>query len=808
MKNQRIKKLLAIGVSATMIMGVSGLVYADETEQIDPDEVPEILECESDCCSELSEETETVRQEGETDSGEDNAEVEIEEVIAFDSANSGISIAIDENNFPDSAFRNYVLEEIDRDDDELLSEHEINLVNYINVHYMRISSLQGIEFFPNLNILYCQDNQLDSIDISQNTALVELYCYNNNLSSLDVSNNPRLRELCCYSNSLTSLDVSHNSNLQELSCFDNQISNLDVSYNPDLYRLSCGGNCMGVLNISNTPYLIKVYEEGTLQSYGSNDYSGYFDDRYCMLGFDYNVGIITDPNLVIDGVVINGESFPDKNFRQYVFDNIDVDHNGYLSNDERNSVTEIDLSLSDQYLRGLWSHPASSDEVVSCMTGIELFPELASLNIAGNRVSSINLSNNTNLRSFCCSGNYLSELDVSHNLELTNLVCDQNYLTELDLSSNTKLQRLICSGVSYNENIPWGNYLTELNLSNNSDLTYLDCRENCLTELNLDNNTLLEKLYCDHNQLTNLCIDCNEYINQLSCAGNSISQINISHNPDLICAYTGSRNSYVTATNENIIEYLYRSGDVYKYMYLDANTIINLQNAPANVGWIENEGNRYYILSDGSVATGLQIIEGKLYFFEDDGVMVESEWKTVDGGVYYFLPNSGTAAIGTVTIDGLVYVFNDVGALIDGPTPATINEVSMYRLYNTNSGEHFYTSSETERDMLVRVGWSYEGIGWLAPATSNTPVYRLYNEIGGEHHYTTSVDERDFLVSIGWNDEGIGWYSDDNQSVPLYRQYNPNAFANNHNYTTSLEENDWLVTVGWQAEGVGWYGLG
>ena len=97
--------------------------------------------------------------------------------------------------------------------------------------------------------------------------------------------------------------------------------------------------------------------------------------------------------------------------------------------------------------------------------------------------------------------------------------------------------------------------------------------------------------------------------------------------------------------------------------------------------------------------------------------------------------------------------------------------------------------------------------GWIAPETSNTPVYRLYNPYGGEHHYTMSVAERDMLIRAGWNDEGIGWYSDDAQAVPLYRQYNPNQPANNHNYTTSLSENNWLVSIGWRAEGIGWYGI-
>ena len=132
----------------------------------------------------------------------------------------------------------------------------------------------------------------------------------------------------------------------------------------------------------------------------------------------------------------------------------------------------------------------------------------------------------------------------------------------------------------------------------------------------------------------------------------------------------------------------------------------------------------------------------------------------------------------------------------------------MYRLYNPNSGEHFYTSNPAERSNLISIGWNDEGIGWYAPSHSNTPVYRLYNPNAGEHHYTTSLAERDNLLSLGWNDEGIGWYSDDYERVPLYRQYNPNEFANNHNYTTSRAENDWLVSLGWQAEDIGWYGVG
>ncbi|MGI6118070.1 MAG: C1 family peptidase [Bilifractor sp.] len=135
------------------------------------------------------------------------------------------------------------------------------------------------------------------------------------------------------------------------------------------------------------------------------------------------------------------------------------------------------------------------------------------------------------------------------------------------------------------------------------------------------------------------------------------------------------------------------------------------------------------------------------------------------------------------------------------------NEVSMYRLYNPNSGEHFYTASAEEKSDLVALGWRNEGIGWTAPASSKTPVYRLYNKNGGEHHYTVSESEKAMLVEAGWRYEGIGWYSDDSKTTPLYRQYNPNAFSNNHNYTASQKEKEYLISLGWRDEGIGWYGL-
>ena len=141
---------------------------------------------------------------------------------------------------------------------------------------------------------------------------------------------------------------------------------------------------------------------------------------------------------------------------------------------------------------------------------------------------------------------------------------------------------------------------------------------------------------------------------------------------------------------------------------------------------------------------------------------------------------------------------------------AAESSADMHRLYNQWTGEHFYTASDSERGGLVAVGWTDEGLGWVAP-TSGDPVHRLYNPYvpGGDHHYTLSQAERDTLVAAGWEYEGVGWRSAPaDTGVPLYRQYNPFARTGTHNYTTSGEEKAHLVSVGWVDEGIAWYGKG
>ena len=96
-------------------------------------------------------------------------------------------VYISDLTFPDETFLNYV-KWFDKDKNGTLSPEERYAVTEIDVHEKGITSLKGIEFFPNLKKLYCADNNLTSLDVSQNTALEHLDCDNNQLTSLQLDN--------------------------------------------------------------------------------------------------------------------------------------------------------------------------------------------------------------------------------------------------------------------------------------------------------------------------------------------------------------------------------------------------------------------------------------------------------------------------------------------------------------------------------------------------------------------------------------------------------------------------------------------
>ena len=164
----------------------------------------------------------------------------------------------------------------DMNGDGKISEMEASRVEYLDLSGYKIRNLDELTYFTSLKVLYCQNNDVSRINVTQNTALTELNCMNNKLTDLDVSKNTSLTTLNCRYNSLTSLNVGGCASLSDmvcegnsisvlsldgcpgltdLNCSDNMITSLDVSGCPDLKTLNCSDNRITRLDVSHNKYL-------------------------------------------------------------------------------------------------------------------------------------------------------------------------------------------------------------------------------------------------------------------------------------------------------------------------------------------------------------------------------------------------------------------------------------------------------------------------------------------------------------------------------------------------------------------------
>ena len=118
-------------------------------------------------------------------------------------AEEPVGVAIDEQNFPDENFRDYVSQNFDNNSNQFLSDKEILAVTKIDVSGKGITSMKGLEYFTELTELYCQINNLTELGVSNCTKLITLSCSDNGLTALDVSKSTELTLLSCYGNNLT-----------------------------------------------------------------------------------------------------------------------------------------------------------------------------------------------------------------------------------------------------------------------------------------------------------------------------------------------------------------------------------------------------------------------------------------------------------------------------------------------------------------------------------------------------------------------------------------------------------------------------
>ena len=393
--------------------------------------------------------------------------------------------------FPDPVFRAWVEGNADADWNGILTDAELDAVTQMDLGGMGISSLEGIQYFPQLQVLDCSNNALTELNLSGNPALTSVFCNDNALTSLHVSSCPDLERLACYHNALQTLELRFCPKLAEAAQGPARTGN----FGSDV--LFYGG--------SGTNYVLAVDRSLSFQN----------------------------PD---DSLPITEAFFPDPAFRSYVAENLDPNGDGFLSPDELVKVTSISC-------RG---PGIDTPGEIRSLKGIEYFPKLSQLDCGYNQITELDLSHNRELENLFCYHNKLERLNVSGNALLQVLYCNSNAeLTSLDVSNCLELEWLVAEHTSigsidlsknaklYDLNV-FNCGLRELDVSHNPELTSLSCYMNQLTSLDLSANPKLAQLLCDGNQLASLDLRSNPMLSWLRCGSNRLTELDLSRNPELI----------------------------------------------------------------------------------------------------------------------------------------------------------------------------------------------------------------------------------------------------------------------------------
>ncbi len=232
--------------------------------------------------------------------------------------NPSSMLKINEENFPDKAFREYISNTFDYDCDGILSDEEVANVQEIDISFeWEIQSVKGIECFPNLITLYCDETNIDKLDVRNNPALESLDCGKTEITEINVSQNPALKHLYCYGTNIDKLDVSKNPVLERLYCAGTNIEKLDVSNNPALEDLDCSFTNIKEINVSQNPALkhLNCYNTGLTNLNISNNLK--LECLHCHHTGISSIDVRNNPNLNVFGnkdlsVIKENSSIQDK----------------------------------------------------------------------------------------------------------------------------------------------------------------------------------------------------------------------------------------------------------------------------------------------------------------------------------------------------------------------------------------------------------------------------------------------------------------------------------------------------------------
>ena len=154
------------------------------------------------------------------------------------------------------------------------------------------------------------------------------------------------------------------------------------------------------------------------------------------------------------------------------------------------------------------------DQLIFTDTEVTLYGKIAKIDCSSNKLTSIVITNQPQLREIYCDDNELTKLEVNYVPVLATLYCGNNKdLADIDLKSMPALADLSC----------YSNSIKQLDLSQNPKLTSLICRDNLIEgTLDLSKNPKVEQVNCYNNKISEIKLAAESSLRHIEMQRNNI----------------------------------------------------------------------------------------------------------------------------------------------------------------------------------------------------------------------------------------------------------------------------------------------
>ncbi|MFK7787024.1 MAG: T9SS type A sorting domain-containing protein [Crocinitomicaceae bacterium] len=315
-----------------------------------------------------------------------------------------------------------------------------------------------------------------------------------------------------------------------------------------------------------------------------------------MMKFNLSFLLLLSISLTTQAQVVQ---IPDFNFKNYLLNRPDINTNG---------DNEIQASEAAAFTDSI----ICPNMNILSIEGIEAFTNLTFLNVAQNSISSINVSQNTELKSVILPyndvsvislgtnsnleelvvwENQLTSIDVSFNPNLKRLEIPNNNIGSLDLSQNPNLERLVCSGnnvgsldLSIHTNLQYlecnGCNLSSIDVSNCPLLWGIQCMVNNITQFDFSQNPLLQRASCDFNKMTELDLSMNANVSSVGCFGcSNLITLNVQNgNNTNFTSFQANNSPNLVCVQVDDVAY-----SVANWMSIDTSSVYNTSCASASL---------------------------------------------------------------------------------------------------------------------------------------------------------------------------------------------------------------------------------